>query len=103
MSKINWSNINSFTGNNASKSLGYHRPCPICGSLKSKVVFELNDFQFYTDSSEEPKLYDIREVMCQNCHALFLDPCYSNYGFKVLFAGASQSYGSAMEHTLEQI
>jgi len=103
MFKINWSNINSFTGNHASKSLGYHRPCPICGSLKPKVVLELNDFQFYTDSSEEPKRYNVREVMCQNCHALFLDPCYSNHGFKVLFAEAGQSYGSAMEHTLEQI
>jgi SAM-dependent methyltransferase len=103
MSSIQWAKINSFAGNNTSKSLGYHRPCPICGSLDARAILELNDFQFYSDSKREPKRFDVHENMCLNCSALYLNPCYSNYGFSVLFAEAGQSYGSTSEHTDEQI
>lgn len=103
MARIYWSNINSFTGNYTCKSLGYYCPCPICGSLDSRTVLELNDFQFYSDSVDEPKRFDVRENMCLSCFALYLNPCYSNHGFSVLFAEADQSYGSTSEHTHEQI
>jgi 2-polyprenyl-3-methyl-5-hydroxy-6-metoxy-1,4-benzoquinol methylase len=103
MSRIHWSKINSFLGNYTSNSLGYYRPCPICGSLDSKIVSEINDFQFYSDSVETPKRFDVRENRCLNCFTLYLNPCYSNYGFSVLFAEAGQSYGSTSEHTHEQI
>ena len=82
---ISWKNVNSLNGNHTSKALGYYRPCPICGSLESKVVMELDDFQFYSDSTEEPKRFDVRETICLACFTLYLNPCYSNHGFSVLF------------------
>jgi hypothetical protein len=46
---------------------------------------------------------DIHDVQCLDCFALYLNPCYSEYGFKVLFAEAGCSYGSTVGHTNEQI
>lgn len=100
--KMNWSKINNI-GNSSSESLGYSRPCPICESLNSKNILELNDFQFYSDSRKEPKLFNVRENICLNCFAVYLNPVYSDYGFNVLFSEAGQSYGSMLEHTEEQI
>ena len=41
--------------------------------------------------------------MCLDCFALYLNPCYSNYGFRVLFEEAGQSYGSSDGRPREQI
>ena len=100
---IRWANIDSFVGNSTAPELTYHRPCPICNSLKSKVFLELTGFQFYSDSAELPKRVDVRETICLDCFALYLNPCYSNYGFGVLFAEAGQSYGSTSGRPQEQI
>lgn len=100
---VEWVKINSFLGNFNSKALGFCRPCPICGSLESKTVMELNDFQFYSDSLETPKRFDVKENMCLSCFTLYLNPCYSNFGFHSLFSEAGQSYGSMLSHTHEQI
>lgn len=100
---LHWAKVDSFIGNSSSPALTYHRPCPICGSLKTRVVLELNDFQFYSDSSIIPKRVDVKECMCLNCGALYLNPCYSEYGFRVLFAEAGQSYGSTEGRPQEQI
>ena len=103
LTNIQWEKVNSFIGNATSKSLGFCRPCPICGSLDSKKVLELNNFQFYSDSKETPKRFDVTENMCLKCFTLYLNPCYSNYGFSALFAEAGQSYGSMLAHTHAQI
>jgi hypothetical protein len=100
---IRWANIDSFVGNSTAPELTYHRPCPICNSLKSRAVLELTGFQFYSDSAELPKRVDVRETICTDCFALYLNPCYSNYGFGVLFAEAGQSYGSTSGRPQEQI
>jgi SAM-dependent methyltransferase len=100
---IRWANIDSFISNSKAPELTHHRPCPICNSLKSKVVLELTDFQFYSDSAQLPKRVDVRETICLDCFALYLNPCYSNYGFGVLFAEAGQSYGSTARRPQEQI
>jgi len=100
---LSWSGIDSYIGNFGSSELTSHRPCPICGSIKSKVVFEISDFQFFSDSYENPKRVNIRECQCMNCFAIYLNPCYSNYGFQVLFAEASKSYGSSEGHADEEI
>jgi len=42
-------------------------------------------------------------VQCLDCFALYLNPCYSEYGFKVLFAEAGCSYGSTVNHTNQQV
>ena len=103
LANIRWEKVNSFIGNATLKSLGFFRLCPICGSLDSKKVLELNNFQFYSDSKETPKCFDVTENMCLKCFTLYLNPCYSNYGFSALFAEAGQSYGSMLAHTHEQI
>jgi len=103
MSNITWSKVNSFAKNRGSKALGSFRPCPICGSIDSKTVMEIDGFQFYLDSEKIPKLFDVKESICLSCFAIYLNPCYSQYGFNSLFSEAGQSYGSMQEHTNEQI
>ncbi|MDI1231805.1 MAG: class I SAM-dependent methyltransferase [Methylobacter sp.] len=98
-----WAKINSFTGNHTSPALTTYRPCPICGGLHSRTLLVFDDFQFYSDSAEQPKRTQIREVQCQSCHAVYLNPCYTNTGFDYLFAEAGQSYGSTDGRPQEQI
>ena len=100
---IIWSKINSFKENKNSKALSDFRPCPICGSIESKTILNINNFQFYSDSKCDPKLFNIQESICTSCFTLYLNPCYSDYGFNILFSEAGQSYGSSQEHTNEQI
>ena len=94
-----WSTIDSFAGNFTSPALTFDRPCPVCGSIRSQTVFGFDGFQFYTDSASEPKRTDIRERLCRECFAVFLNPCYSQFGFQMLFAEAGMSYGS---HTADR-
>jgi len=103
MPNIVWNKINSFKENLGSKALGVFRPCPICGSIDSKTVLRMDNFQFYSDSSVEPKLFNVQESICLSCFAIYLNPCYSEYGFNVLFSESGQSYGSELRHTNEQV
>ena len=100
---IRWSQVDSFPGNSSSAATTEQRSCPICGSQRSRTVLQFDQFQFYSDSGELPKRTDIREVQCLDCFALYLNPCYSEYGFRVLFAEAGCSYGSTVGHTSQQI
>ena len=102
-SSLPWSRIDSFVGNHTHATLLNHRPCPICGSLNYRTLLVFDDFQFYTDSAKEPKRASIQEVQCQNCHGVYLNPCYSTTGFRYLFAEAGQSYGSTAGRPQEQI
>jgi len=103
MSNLRWSKINSFTNNCHSKVLENYRPCPICGSIDSKTVMGIDRFQYYLDSEEVPKLFDVKESICLECFTIYLNPCYSEYGFNYLFSEAGQSYGSTEVHTDEQV
>ena len=100
---IKWSKVDSFPGNSTSAALTTHRPCPICGSNRARTILQFDQFQFYSDSDKLPKRADLKEVQCLDCFALYLNPCYSEYGFQVLFAEAGCSYGSTAGHTQEQI
>jgi 2-polyprenyl-3-methyl-5-hydroxy-6-metoxy-1,4-benzoquinol methylase len=100
---IRWSQVDSFPGNSSSTATTEQRPCPICGGHCSRTVLQFDQFQFYSDSRELPKRTDVREVQCLDCFALYLNPCYSEYGFRVLFAEAGRSYGSTVGHTSQQI
>ena len=44
-----WKNINRINESSESSSLGTKRSCPICGANKSKIILELENFQFYTE------------------------------------------------------
>jgi SAM-dependent methyltransferase len=100
---IKWSKVDSFPGNSTSAALTTHRPCPICGSTRARTVLQFDQFQFYSDSDKLPKRADLKEVQCLDCFALYLNPCYSEYGFQVLFAEAGCSYGSTEGRPQEQI
>ncbi len=100
---IRWSQVDSFPGNSSSAATTEQRSCPICGGHRSRTVLQFDQFQFYSDSGELPKRTDVREVQCLDCFALYLNPCYSEYGFHVLFAEAGCSYGSTVGHTSQQI
>lgn len=100
---ISWERIDSFVGNFSSPALLSYRSCPVCGSIRSRTVTELNDFQFYSDSAEIPKQVSVRQNQCLTCFAVYLDPCYSEFGVKILFAEADQSYGATEGHYNEQI
>lgn len=98
-----WSKIDKFIGNHTYPALLTPRPCPICGSLQDQSLIVFDDFQFFSDSSSEPKRVIVREVQCQKCYALYLNPCYSETGFHYLFPEAGQSYGSTEGHSQEQV
>ena len=102
-SSLPWSRIDSFVGSHTHATLLNHRPCPICGNLDYRTLLVFDDFQFYTDSAEEPKRARIQEVQCKNCYGIYLNPCYSTTGFHFLFAEAGQSYGSTAGRPQEQI
>jgi 2-polyprenyl-3-methyl-5-hydroxy-6-metoxy-1,4-benzoquinol methylase len=98
-----WAKVDSFPGNRSSAETTDYRRCPICGSDRFRTVLQFDQFQFYSDSNDVPKRVDIREVQCLDCLALCLNPCYTSYGFRVLFAEAGRSYGSTVGHCTEQI
>ncbi len=100
---LEWARIDSFLGNRSSPALASHRPCPVCGSIRSKNVFELTDFQFYCDSAEVPKRLNVRDDFCLDCFAVYMNPCFTPYGFSVLAAEAGRSYGSSEGRPDEQI
>jgi 2-polyprenyl-3-methyl-5-hydroxy-6-metoxy-1,4-benzoquinol methylase len=96
-----WNRI-KVTDNSNEKLLLQERECPICGNYKSKTVLTLDNFQFFSDSDTKPKQVTIQEQICQHCDALFLNPCYSNEGFGILFEEAGQSYGGTAHRPMEQ-
>lgn len=100
---VEWRKIDSFLGNASRPELSQHRPCPICGATNSQAVCELSDFQFYTDAADQPKRTSVRHVRCMRCHAVYMNPCYSSFGFSVLFAEAGQSYGATAGRPDEQL
>lgn len=99
---LSWNRVDSFGGNSTSPALTAHRPCPVCGSVRSSAATVLNAFQFFTDSPCEPKRTDVRQCLCLDCFAIYMNPGYTNYGFKTLFAEAGCSYGSTSGRADEQ-
>ena len=79
------------------------RPCPICGSTDSRSVLHMSDFQFFSDAPDLCKRADIHHVQCRQCFALFMNPCYTETGFRVLFAEAGMTYGSSGMRQSEQM
>jgi SAM-dependent methyltransferase len=98
-----WRCVQAATAFSSSPALVQHRPCPVCGALDEHTVLLFDDFQFYSDSQELPKRVPVRVVRCAQCFALFLNPCYSETGFGILFAEAGQSYGASEGRPAEQI
>lgn len=96
-----WDTIN-LTQNKDNSKLLMHRNCPICDEDTTKSLLFLENLQFYSDSTF-PKQADIHVKQCQKCGCIYLNPLYSNDGFKILFAEAGKSYGSTAIRPTEQI
>lgn len=103
MMSIQWTKIDSPTGDHSTAEFVFFRPCPVCGAINTKAVLEFRDFQFFSDSSVSSKRVPVKINQCRDCFALYLNPCYSEYGFSILFAEAGQSYGSSEGRPKEQI
>lgn len=100
---IPWNFIDSFSGNHSDCKLAMDRPCPVCGGNLPTEVLCMPDFQFFTDSADQPKRVDIRQVQCQECRALYLKSAYTMDGFMILFAEAGCSYGATAGRAGEQL
>lgn len=99
---LQWSRIDSFTDNTPSPLLSYWRPCPICNSARQRGLDQIENFQFFSDSTAESKRMSIRQALCLDCFAVFLNPSYSSYGFGILFREGGRSYGATQERPHEQ-
>lgn len=91
---LRWSTFESFPGNTSSETLIAWRPCPLCGHLEDRSVYQYDAFQFYMDDAAGPKRARVRTARCVHCNTLFMNPAYSPVGFDRLFAEAGASYGS---------
>jgi hypothetical protein len=100
---VAWATIDSFAGNSTSAALAAERPCPVCGATRWQTVVPFRDFQFYSDSDRAPKRHNFDVCQCRACLALFANPCFTPYGFGVLFEEAGQSYGASPGRFDEQI
>lgn len=98
---FNWNKIN-ITTQQRDHSLLMQRNCPICQSNHASTILTIDHFQFFSDSDEHTKQVSLTEQICNHCHAIYLNPCYSNKGFSILFAEAGQSYGSSTQRPNEQ-
>jgi SAM-dependent methyltransferase len=87
----------------SSPIFGTYRACPICQYSESTPFVSHNDFVFFEDSLDTPNAFTVTQCFCNNCHALFLNPCYSSDGFRVLFNKAGRSYGSSEIHQMKQL
>lgn len=99
--QYNWNYIDVKNNTNDGLLLEY-RECPICGQNDAMTVLKLENFQFFSDSNINPKQVTIQEQICSNCQAIFLNPCYTEKGFSILFEEAGQSYGSTIQRPDEQ-
>jgi SAM-dependent methyltransferase len=98
-----WKKIDNKKLNFTDLKLVRERSCPICGVADATEIMNMYDFQFFSDSLLVPKLVDIHNVQCNVCKALYMNPVYSDYGFKVLFAEMGCSYGAFEFRAGEQI
>ena len=99
--QFNWKKIEIKNNSNDKKLLSM-RACPICQHEHASTVLTLTNFQFFSDSDLHEKQATLQEQMCDKCNAIFLNPCYNNVGFDILFAEAGQSYGSTLQRPQEQ-
>ncbi len=99
---IHWSSIDTFYENSTSFSLTEQRACPICGHNISSTVIELEEFQFFCDSSVIPNRTDIQQQQCSHCFCLYMNPVYSEKGYQILFTNAAASFGNSKGRTKDQ-
>jgi 2-polyprenyl-3-methyl-5-hydroxy-6-metoxy-1,4-benzoquinol methylase len=100
---IEWKKIDNTLRAYPNPEYTFHRTCPICNSTKAKSVWGLNGFQFYTDNSKTDNQVNLNVQQCMNCYALYLNPTYSQIGFKNLFTEPNSLYGIESVGVIEKI
>lgn len=98
---LSWKKILSSTLPKNNK-FAIHRCCPICEKNSTKTILTFENFQFFSDSDVSKQL-SLHEVQCLQCGAIYLNPCYSDLGFQILFSEAGMSYGSTDTRPIEQL
>lgn len=98
-----FSKVDSFVGNTSNPAHLFLRPCPLCGGERSRKVWGVRDFQFFSDSSTVSKRAEITDVQCRDCLCLYRNPCFTEVGFMALFEEAGCSYGATEPRPQEQI
>ena len=76
------------------ESYNYLRNCPICNTSHTRDILTIENFQFFCDDTVSKK-FSLHEVQCENCGAIYLNPCFSDKGFEVLAGESGMSYGSS--------
>lgn len=79
------------------------RHCPVCGSERDRLIFALEDFQFFCDEPGVSRRTDIHQVICRDCFTLYMNPAYTTVGFALLFDQAANSYGATVIRKDEQL
>ena len=77
------------------------RSCPICQCAESNSVWTYKGLQYYDDGPG--KAIDYCVMRCRECSALFMNPTFTDEGFKALFELAGLSYGSSEGRHQEQV
>ncbi len=98
---FHWSEMQTQVREYHSLPLLQYRPCPICGSLKNEVRALIEDFQFYSDTHQNPNRVILRDVQCLQCFAIFRNPVFSEVGLQILFQQAGASYGATIGRSNE--
>ena len=100
-----WAHYRRLPGKPSFEPLQMERGCPNCGAScddgEGDVLFELTDFQFYTDWEGVNRALH-RVVRCGECNLVYTNPRYTAAGFALLFAQAGMSYGQSPGRATEQ-
>lgn len=100
---LNYKNLFGDTRKIIDGALLVHRNCPLCNCTNYYTVETLTDLQFFVDLEGGVQRIKYSQVMCKHCTVLYMNPCYTNKGFEVLFALAGRSYGDGGGRHSEQI
>lgn len=79
------------------------RACPGCGADNYQVIETLTDLQFFVDREDGQQRVSYSQVYCRQCSLLYMNPCYNDKGFELLFALAGRSYGDGGSRHGEQL
>lgn len=79
------------------------RNCPLCDRDDAEPIYQLDDFQFFSDNPLHRKRAAVRHVRCRACLTLYMNPTYTSAGFALLFEEAAQSYGASVIRQDEQL
>jgi SAM-dependent methyltransferase len=91
---LQWRSIDSvsnFSGPNTTAS----RECPVCESKRFRRILSFDNFQFYTDSAELPKVVPLSDSLCLDCYTVHKNPSYTEVGLQVVLGEAGYSYGAS--------